>query len=72
METDLKKQLYDAALITAGATAVGYASKKAVGTQLGTPETIKGALKLGVAVGLGCFAVKYAQTKKWIPSDIKV
>ena len=46
---DFKKELYSTALITAGATAVGLVSKKAVGTQLGTPETLKGALKLGVA-----------------------
>ena len=69
---DLKKELYNAALITAGATAVGFASRKAVGTPLGTPETLKGALKLGVAVGLGCLVVKFAETKKWIPSEIKV
>ena len=69
---DFKKELYNAALITAGATAVGFASRKAVGTPLGTPETLKGALKLGVAVGLGCLAVKYAEKQKWIPSEIKV
>ena len=68
---DLKKGLYNAALVTAGATAVGFASKKVVGTQLGTPETLKGALKFGVALGLGCLLVKYAETKKWIPSEIK-
>ena len=68
---DLKKELYNAALITAGATAVGFVSRKAVGTPLGTPETLKGALKLGVAVGLGCFVIKFAETKKWIPSEIK-
>ena len=67
----LKKELYNAALITAGATAVGFASRKAVGTPLGTPETLKGALKRGVAVGLGCFVLKFAETKKWIPSEIK-
>ena len=66
---DFKKELYSTALITAGATAVGLVSKKAVGTQLGTPETLKGALKLSVAIGLGCFAVKYAEKKKWIPSE---
>ena len=68
---DYKKQLYNAALITLGATAVGLASKKAVGTPLGTPETLKGALKLGIAVGLGCIAVKFAEKRKWIPSEIK-
>ena len=69
---DIKKELYNASLITVGATAVGFVSRKAVGTPLGTPETLKGALKLGVAVGLGCFAVRYVETKKWIPSEIKV
>ena len=69
---EYKKELYDAALITAGATAVGFASRKAVGTPLGTPETLKGALKLGVAVGLRWLAIKYAEKKKWIPSVNKV
>ena len=68
---EYKKELYDAALITVGATAVGLVSKKAMGTPLGTPETLKGALKLGIAVGLGCIAVKYIEKKKWIPSEIK-
>ena len=67
---EYKKQLYNATLITIGATAVGLVSKKAAGTPLGTPETLKGALKLGIAVGLGCIAVKFAEKEKWIPSDI--
>ena len=69
---EFKKELYNAALITAGATAVGFASRKAVGTQLGTPETLKGSLKLGAAIGVGCFLVKFAKKKDWIPSEIKV
>ena len=69
---EFKKELYNAALITAGATAVGFASRKAVGTQLGTPETLKGSLKLGAAIGVGCFLVKFAKKKEWIPSEIKV
>ena len=64
---DLKKELHEAALSTAGATAVGFVSGKATGSSLGTPETLKGALKLGVAVGLGVVAVKYLQTRKFIP-----
>ena len=68
---EFKKELYNAALITAGATAVGFASRKAVGTQLGTPETLKGSLKLGAAIGVGCFLVKFAKKKGWIPSEIK-
>ena len=67
---DLKKELYDAALITAGATAVGLLARKGAGTPLGTPESLKGALKLVVAVGVGSVAVKYFQTKKWVPTDI--
>ena len=69
---EFKKEVYNASLITAGATAVGFASRKAVGTQLGTPETFKGSLKLGVAIGVGCFLIKFAEKKKWIPSEIKV
>ena len=69
---EFKKELYNAALITAGATAVGFTARKAVGTQLGTPETLKGSLKLGAAIGVGCFLIKYAEKKKWIPSEIKV
>ena len=69
---EFKKELYNAVLITAGATAVGFASRKAVGTQLGTPETLKGSLKLGAAIGVGCFLVKFAKKKDWIPSEIKV
>ena len=69
---EFKKELYNAVLITAGATAVGFASRKAVGTQLGTPETLKGSLKLGAAIGVGCFLVKFAKKKEWIPSEIKV
>ena len=68
---DLREELYNATLITVGATAVGFASMKATGSSLGTPETLKGALKLGVAVGLGCIAVKFLQMKKWIPEEIK-
>ena len=69
---EFKNEHYNAALITAGATAVGFASRKAVGTQLGTPETLKGSLKLGAAIGVGCFLVKFAKKKDWIPSEIKV
>ena len=69
---EFKKELYNASLITAGATAVGFASRKAVGTQLGTPETLKGSLKLGAAIGVGCFLIKFAKKKDWIPSEIKV
>ena len=38
---DLKKELYDAALITAGATAVGLLARKGGGTPWGIPESLK-------------------------------
>lgn len=69
---DLKKDLYEAALITASASAVGFAVRKTTGTSLSTPETLKGALKLGAAVGLGVVGVKFLQMKKWIPTKPKV
>ena len=68
---EYKKQLYNATLITIGATAVGFASKKRWVLHLAHQKTLKGALKLGIAVGLGCIAVKFAEKKKWIPSEIK-
>ena len=67
----LKKELYNAVLTTAAATAVGLVARKVAGTSLGTPESLKGAVKLGAAVGLGCAAVKFVQMKKWIPSEIE-
>ena len=53
---EYKKQLYDATLITIGATAVGLASKKAVGAPLGTPETLKGALIIRHCSGVGMYS----------------
>ena len=60
----LKKELYNAVLTTAAATAVGLVARKVAGTSLGTPESLKGAVKLGAAV-------KFVQMKKWIPSEIE-
>lgn len=69
---DIKKDLYEAALITAGAAAAGFLFRKATGSSLSTPETLKGTLKFGVAVGLGVVGVKFLQMKKWVPVDPKV
>ena len=38
---DLKKEFFDAALITSSVAAVGFVAKKATGDPLGTPGTIK-------------------------------
>ena len=69
---DLKKELFNAALITSGVAAVGFVSKKTTGDSLGTPGTIKGTLKLGLAVALGVIGVKFCQDKKWLPTDSQV
>lgn len=60
--------VYDAVLITAG-FGVNMASKKLLKEPLGTPESVKGILKLAVAVGVSIMLVKWAQTKKYLPVD---
>lgn len=69
---DLKKELFNAALITSSVEAVGFVAKKATGDSLGTPGTIKGTLKLGVAVALGAVSVKFCQDKKWLSTNLQV
>ena len=62
-------ELYDAGLITLGAVAVSMASKKLTKDDLGVPSTAQRILKLAAAFGAGSMAVKYAQTKKYIPEN---
>ena len=61
---------YTAAAVTAGAVGVSYVSKKFLKTPLGVPETVNGAAKLAVAVGLGTLLVKTLQDKNYIPKEI--
>ena len=61
---------YTAAAVTAGAVGVSYVSKKFLKTPLGVPETVNGAAKLAVAVGLGTLLVKTIQDKNYIPKEI--
>ena len=69
-QKDMINDAYTAAVITAGAVGVSYASKKFLKTSLGVPETINGAAKLAVAVGLGSLLVKTLQGKEYIPKEI--
>ena len=69
-QKDMINDAYTAAVITAGAVGVSYASKKFLKTPLGAPETVNGAAKLAVAVGLGSFLVKTLQSKEYIPKEI--
>ena len=69
-QKDMINNAYTAAVITAGAVGVSYASKKFLKTPLGVPETVNGAAKLAVAVGLGTLLVKAVQDKEYIPKEI--
>ena len=69
-QKDMINDAYTAAVITAGAVGVSYASKKFLKTPLGVPETVNRAAKLAVAVGLGSLLVKALQSKEYIPKEI--
>ena len=66
---DLMNELYDALLYTGGAVIMSMTTKKVLKESLGTPETIKGTVKLALAIGAGTVAVKYAESKKWLPTN---
>ena len=74
MSNDMNKkeamnELYDSTLVTLGAVGVRMLTRKAIGDGLSTPASLVTTLKLAAAVGLSTLGVKYAQDKKWIPSD---
>ena len=69
-QKDMINNAYTAAVITAGAVGVSHASMKFLKTPLGVPETVNGAAKLAVAVGLGTLLVKAIQDKEYIPKEI--
>ncbi len=59
------EQLYDAAVLTAGAVAVSYASRKLTKDTLGVPMTLNGSAKLALAFGLSAIGVKILKDKKF-------
>ena len=69
-QKDMINDAYTAAAITAGTVGVSYVSKKFLKMPLGVPETVNGAAKLTVAVGLGTLLVKTLQEKKYLPEEI--
>ena len=69
-QKEIMNSAYTAAAVTAGAVGVSYVSKKFLKTPLGVPETVNGAAKLAVAVGLGTLLVKTLQDKEYIPKEI--
>lgn len=66
---ELANELYDSLLYTSGAVAISMLSKKILKESMGTPENMKGTLKLAVAVAGGTVLVKYLQARKIIPLD---
>ncbi len=62
-------QLYDAAVLTAGAIGVSYVSRKLTKDTLGVPVTLKGAAKLVIAFGLSAIGVKALKDKDLIPAN---
>ena len=66
---EIMNELYDSTLITMGAVGVGMVTRKAIGDGLSTPGSLMKTLKLAAAIGLSTLGIKYAQDKKWIPTD---
>ena len=63
------EQLYDAAVLTVGAVAVSYASRKLTKDTLGVPMTLGGSAKLALAFGLSAIRVKVLKDKKYLPDN---
>ena len=63
------EQLYKAAVLTAGAVAVSYASRKLTKDTLGVPMTLGGSAKLALAFGLSSIGVKMLNDKKYLPDN---
>ena len=63
------EQLYDAAVLTAGAVVVSYASRKLTKDTLGVPMTLNGSVKLALAFGLSAIGIKTLKDKKILPDN---
>jgi hypothetical protein len=68
-QKDVMKEIYDAAILTAGAIAISLASKKLVKDNLGVQTTVLGASKLVLAFGLSAVGVKMLEDKKLLPAN---
>lgn len=68
MTTENQKELlnedYNAILVSGSAVLASKVSKKVLGQPLGTPESVKGTIKLAAAVPVSTMAVTYAEDKK--------
>jgi hypothetical protein len=68
-ESKMTREVHDAVLLTAGAVGISMASKKILKESLGTPENVKGMLKLAVSVSLSSLLVSYLKEMKYLPDD---
>jgi hypothetical protein len=68
-ESKMTREVYDAVLLTAGAVGISMASKKILKESLGTPQNVKGMLKLAVSVSLSSLLVSYLKEMKYLPDD---
>ncbi len=63
------EQLYEAAVLTVGAVAVSYASRKFTKDTLGVLMTLNGSAKLALAFGLSAIGVKALKDKNLLPDN---
>ncbi len=63
------EQLYEATVLTAGAVAVSYVSRKLTKDTLGVPMTLNGSVKLALAFGLSAIGIKTLKDKKILPDN---
>ncbi|CAB4023170.1 norphogenetic [Paramuricea clavata] len=68
-ESKMTMEVYNAVLLTAGAVGISMASKKLLKEPLGTPDNVKGMVKLAVSVSLSSLLVSYLKEKKYLPDD---
>jgi hypothetical protein len=71
-EGKIANEVYDAVLLTAGAVGVSMVPKKVLKEPLGTPENVKGFVKLAVSVILSSLLISYLKEKKFLPDDVPV
>ncbi len=62
-------QLYEAAVLTAGAVGISFASRKLTKDTLGVPMRLNGTAKLALAFGLSAIGVKALKDKNLVPDN---
>jgi hypothetical protein len=68
-QKEVMKEVYDAAILTAGAIAISLASKQLAKDNLGIQTKVLGASKLVLAFGLSAVGIKMLEDKKLLPAN---